>query len=61
MLLNLFMYTGREKNTDYIRETTFREECLLNVNFLFFFFLTVRATTVVTKDIGHSLRILFKI
>lgn len=47
-----YVYIMAEEITDYIRETTFREECLLNVHFFsFFFFLTVRARTVVTKDI----------
>lgn len=43
------------KMTDYIRETTFREECLLNVQF-FIFLLTVRVITAVTQDISLTLR-----
>lgn len=34
----VYVYIMTEEITDYIRETTFREECLLNVNFLFSFF-----------------------
>lgn len=52
---------AEEKNADYIRESTFREECLLNVNFpSSSFFSTVRARTVITKDTDHSLKLLFK-
>lgn len=48
----VYVYIMAEKNTYYIRETTFREECLLNVNFLFcFLFLTVGERAVVTNDL----------
>lgn len=48
----VYVYIKEEENELY-KGTTFREECLLNVNlFLFLFcFLTVRMRTVVTKDI----------
>lgn len=39
-----------EEDYRLYKGTTLREECLLNVRFLFFFW-TVRARTVVTKDV----------